>query len=171
MDGYKFIVFACAFSLVHCFDTWLHLRQMWTLGTFDILYVWQKHFSGLLRSDSFPCHLPCTPDLVAILRPALSGRRMSLWVWVGAWPCWDANLSAPCKPQQRGPHLSPPPTCSSSGVARGRLTGLMRTTWTGLACVQQREREKCGLSLWDLARPTRHIPSHNAALSTATPNP
>lgn len=34
-----------------------------------------------------------------------------------------------------------------------------------------RGRKKCGLSLWDLARPTRHIPSHNAALSTAAPNP
>lgn len=99
-----------------------------------------QDFSG--QSDSYPCHLPCTPDLVAVLRPALCGRRMSLWVWVGAWPCWDANLSAPCKPRQRGPHLSPPPTCSSSGVARGRLTGLMRTTWTGLACTRQREGER-----------------------------
>lgn len=37
--------------------------------------------------------------------------------------------------------------------------------------VHARGREKCGLSLWDLAQPTRHIPSHNAALSTATLNP
>lgn len=33
-----------------------------------------------------------------------------------------------------------------------------------------RERER-GLSLWDLAQPTCHIPSHNAALSTTAQQP
>ncbi|KAI7805329.1 hypothetical protein IRJ41_004836 [Triplophysa rosa] len=55
------------------------------------------------------------------------------------------------------------PAAAQSGPRPTRRINAHILNW-----VRKRER---GLSLWDLARPTRHIPSHNAALSTTAQQP
>lgn len=70
--------------------------------------------------------------------------------------------TSPCTAEVRQ-HRLHQPAAARSGPRPTRRINAHILNW-----VRKRER---GLSLWDLARPTRHIPSHNAALSTTAQQP
>lgn len=72
------------------------------------------------------------------------------------------HLNSPCTSEVRQ-HRLHQPAAAQSGLRPTHRINAHILNW-----VRKRER---GLSLWDLARPTRHIPSHNAALSTTAQQP
>lgn len=90
----------------------------------------------------------------SVLKPVyVQGWSLSSQSKMSTFPC-------PSEVRQQPRHQ---PAAARSGPRPTRRINAHILIW-----VRKRKR---GLSLWDLARPTRHIPSHNAALSTTAQQP